>query len=209
MYCCILSWQIKGNTVPISAIWHRSSRELCHYLDTGIVWPKWPKAHPPILSGQIKGNTVPISAIWHRSSRALCHYLDTGIVWPKPIKYIHDFLCIIKRFSWVWVHSTATTSIVETSCPIKEVMCTRKRMHKECNKSVVTQLTRVHIGYIGSVVPLPSRPVALGPKPLLSQYIPCGTRACVTTITNHIYNNYSMLYKHSPFAREPQIIMTD
>ncbi len=55
-------------------------------------------------------------------------------------------------------------------------------MHKE---SVVTQLTRAHIGYIGyigSVVPLPSRPVALGPKSLLSQYISCGTRACVTTI---------------------------
>ncbi len=47
----------------------------------------------------------------------------------------------------------------------------------------VTQLTPVHIGYIGSVVPLPSRPAArLGPKSLLSQYIPCGTRACVTTI---------------------------
>ena len=53
-------------------------------------------------------------------------------------------------------------------------------MHKECNKSVVTQLTRAHIGYIGSVVPLPSRPAA---KSLLSQYIPCDTRACVTTIT--------------------------
>ena len=73
--------------------------------------------------------------------------------------------------------------VVETSCPIKGVMCTRKGMHKECNKSVVTQLTRAHIGYIGSVVPLPSRPVALGPKSLLSQYIPCGTHACVTTIT--------------------------
>ncbi len=47
-------------------------------------------------------------------------------------------------------------------------------MHKECNKSVVTQLTRAHMGYIGSVVPLPSRPAALGPKSLLSQYIPCG-----------------------------------
>ena len=54
-------------------------------------------------------------------------------------------------------------------------------MHKECNKLVVTQLTRAHIGYIGSVVPLPSRPTALGPKSLLSQYIPC-----VTTIT-YIY----------------------
>ena len=41
-------------------------------------------------------------------------------------------------------------------------------MHKECNKSVVTQLTRAHIGYIGSVVHLPSRLVALGPKSLLS-----------------------------------------
>ncbi len=38
--CCILSGQIKGNTVPIPAIWHRSSLELCHYLDTGIVWLK-------------------------------------------------------------------------------------------------------------------------------------------------------------------------
>ncbi len=56
-------------------------------------------------------------------------------------------------------------------------------MHKECNKSVVTQLTRAHIGYIGSVVHLPSRPAALRPSPPLSQYIPCGTRACVTTIT--------------------------
>ena len=56
-------------------------------------------------------------------------------------------------------------------------------MHKECNKSVVTQLTLAHIGYIGSVVHLPSRPAALGPKSLLSQYIPFGTRACVTTIT--------------------------
>ncbi len=45
--CCILSGHIKGNTVPISAIWHRSSLELCHYLDTGIVWLKLPKAHPP------------------------------------------------------------------------------------------------------------------------------------------------------------------
>ncbi len=36
---------------------------------------------------------------------------------------------------------------------------------------------------VGSVVPLPSRPAALGPKSLLSQYIQCGTRACVTTIT--------------------------
>ncbi len=59
-------------------------------------------------------------------------------------------------------------------------------MHKECNKSVVTQLTRLVRTLdiiIGSVVPLPSRPAALGPKSLLSQYIPCGTRACVTTIT--------------------------
>ena len=46
-HCCILSGQIKGNTVPISAIWHRSSLELCHYLDTGIVWLKLPKAYPP------------------------------------------------------------------------------------------------------------------------------------------------------------------
>ena len=60
--------------------------------------------------------------------------------------------------------------VVETSCPIKGVMCTRKGMHKECNKSVVTQLTRAHMGYIGSVVPLPSRPAALGPKSLLSLY---------------------------------------
>ena len=29
--CCILSGQIKGNTVPLSAIWHRSSLELCHW----------------------------------------------------------------------------------------------------------------------------------------------------------------------------------
>ena len=43
-------------------------------------------------------------------------------------------------------------------------------MDKECNKSVVTQLTRAHIGYIGLVVHLPSRPAALGPKSLLSQY---------------------------------------
>ena len=26
--CCILSGQIKGNTVPISAIWHRSSHSM-------------------------------------------------------------------------------------------------------------------------------------------------------------------------------------
>ena len=45
--CCILSGQIKGNTVPISAIWHRSDGELCHYLDTGTVWLKLLKAHPP------------------------------------------------------------------------------------------------------------------------------------------------------------------
>ncbi len=39
-------------------------------------------------------------------------------------------------------------------------------MHKECNKSVVTQLTRAHIGYIGSVVhkasSLDSRPILIG-----------------------------------------------
>ena len=127
-----------------------------------------------ILRGQIKGNTVPISAIWHRSSLELCHYLDTGIVW----------------FSCVWC-IPQPPQVVETSCPIKGVVCTRQGMHKECNKSVVTQLTRAHMGYIGSVVPLPSRPAALGPKSLLSQYIPCGTRACVTTITNVIYTNYS------------------
>ena len=89
--CCILSGQIKGNTVPISAIWHRSSLELCHYLDTGIVWLKLPKTHPP----------------------------------PSNLK-------------------RSLLQVVETSCPIKGVMCTRKGMHKECNKSVVTQLTRAH-----------------------------------------------------------------
>ncbi len=55
--CCILSWQIKGNTVPISAICNMSSLELCH-LDTGIVWLKLPKAHPP-------PNTVIVTSGFH------------------------------------------------------------------------------------------------------------------------------------------------
>ena len=58
-------------------------------------------------------------------------------------------------------------------------------MYTERRNAVVTQLTRAHIGYIGSVVPLPSRPAALGPKSLLSQYIPCGTRACY-----YLYHGY-------------------
>ena len=52
-----------------------------------------------------------------------------------------------KRFSCVWC-IPHPPQVVETSCPIKGVMCTRKGMHKECNKSVVTQLTRVHMGYL-------------------------------------------------------------
>ncbi len=42
--CCILTSEIKGNSVPVSAIWHSSERDLCHYLDTGTVWLKLPKA---------------------------------------------------------------------------------------------------------------------------------------------------------------------
>ncbi len=37
-------------------------------------------------------------------------------------------------------------------------------MHRN---AVVTQLTRAHMGYIGSVVPLPSRSAALGPMALV------------------------------------------
>ena len=64
-------------------------------------------------------------------------------------------------------------------------------MYKEKNAQGMQQISCytahscAHIGYIGSVMPLPSRPAALGPKSLLSQNIPCGTRACVTTITYH------------------------
>ncbi len=36
----ILTSEIKGNSVPVSAIWHSSERDLCHYLDTGTVWLK-------------------------------------------------------------------------------------------------------------------------------------------------------------------------
>ncbi len=55
----------------------------------------------------------------------------------------------------------------------------------------------VRMGYIGSVVPFPSRPVALGPKSLLSQYIPCGTRACVTTITYSFTSNRLLAIGHA------------
>ena len=49
-------------------------------------------------------------------------------------------------------------------------MYTERNAQGECNKSVVTQLTRGHIGYIGSVYS------DLGP-----QCIPCGTGVCATT----------------------------
>ncbi len=103
-FCCILNGQIKKNTVPISAIWHRSDGELCHY-----------NRYWHILSGQIKGNTVPISAIWHRSDGELCHYIDTGTVWLKlpkahrpPSNLKRPFQCNTvavvgrKRFSCGW-----------------------------------------------------------------------------------------------------------
>ena len=74
-------------------------------------------------------------------------------------KGVADSVVSRKRFSCVW-SIPQPPQVVETSCSIKGVMCTRKGMHKECNKLVVTQLTRAHMGYIGL----------------------CGTRACVTTI---------------------------
>ena len=83
---------------------------------------------------------------------ALGHYV-------APVQY----MACCTSFSCVWC-IPQPPQVVETSCPIKGVMCTRKGMHKECNKSVVTQLTLAHMGYIGSVVPLPSRPAALGPR---------------------------------------------
>ncbi len=40
---CILTSEIKGNSVPHMA---QYMRDLCHCLDTGTVWLKLPKAHP-------------------------------------------------------------------------------------------------------------------------------------------------------------------
>ena len=116
---------------------HRSSLELCHYLDTGIVWLKLPKAHPS--PSNLK-----------RSSITLCR----------------------KRFSCVWC-IPQPPQVVETSCPIKGVMCTRKGIMQQIS-CYTAHSCAYGIYWLSSAF---SRP-----KSLLSQYISCGTRACVTTM---------------------------
>ena len=141
-HCCILTSEIKGITVPISAIWQRSNSEPCQYLDTGTgqtvnrasIWilaQCEPEAHPPPKSE--KGHFYSIKQL--------------------------DTLVVSLQYSWLPVSIYG------------------------CNKSVVTHSTRAHMAYIGSVVTLPSGPGGPRATSLLSQYMPCGTRACVTTIT--------------------------
>ncbi len=63
--------------LPVSAIWHSSERDLCHYLDTGTVWLKLPKVHPP-------PNPVSSKLAFYTVTRLQSQSFVGGI------KYIHD-----------------------------------------------------------------------------------------------------------------------
>ena len=81
-----------------------------------------------------------------------------------------------KRFSCVWC-IPQPPQVVETSCPMSDVYTERNAQGMQ-QISCYTAHSCAHWIYW-----LSSAPAALGPKSLLSQYISCGTRACVTTIT--------------------------
>ena len=97
--CCILTSEIKGNTVPVSAIWHSSERDLCQYLDTGTLWD----------TGTVWLLKLTLRPVTWKPAFYTVTRLQSFVV---GIKYIHGMrMNVIKTFATTRPYKNATNQL--------------------------------------------------------------------------------------------------